>query len=116
MSATPTRTFNPLPFTDLEPKRFEDLVRQLVYDFRPWRRLEATGRSGSDDGFDARALEIVQASDATAAADQGELDDETAANGAADRLWLIQSKRERTISPAKLKGYLGQISFAAEEK
>jgi hypothetical protein len=48
----------PLPFTHLEPKRFEDLVRQLVYDFRPWRRLEATGRSGSDDGFDARALDV----------------------------------------------------------
>ena len=50
MSATPTRTYNPLPFTELEPKRFEDLVRQLVYDFRPWRRLEATGRSGSSTG------------------------------------------------------------------
>jgi hypothetical protein len=117
MPATPTRTFNPLPFTDLEPKRFEDLVRQLVYDFRPWRRLEATGRSGSDDGFDARALEIVEAPDATAAADDDEPEDETAAaNGAADRLWLIQCKRERTISPAKLKGYLGQITFAADEK
>jgi hypothetical protein len=60
----------PLPFTDLEPKRFEDLVRQLVYDFRPWRRLEATGRSGSDDGFDARALEIVEATDTPTAASQ----------------------------------------------
>lgn len=32
-----TRTMNPLPFQDLEPKRFEDLVRQLAYDFKPWR-------------------------------------------------------------------------------
>jgi hypothetical protein len=48
--------------------------------------------------------------------DQDEPEDETAANGAADRLWLIQCKRERTISPAKLKGHLGQISFAPEEK
>jgi len=116
MSATPTRTYNPLPFTDLEPKRFEDLVRQLIYDFRPWRRLEATGRSGSDDGFDARALEFVEPPDATAAADQDEPADETAANGAVDRLWLIQCKRERTISPAKLKGYLGQINIVPEEK
>jgi len=98
------------------PEQFEDLVRQLVYDFRPWRRLEATGRSGSDDGFDARALEIVEAPDA-APVDQDEPEDERAADGAADhRLWLIQCKRERTISPAKLKGYLGQISFAPEEK
>jgi len=116
MSATPTRTYNPLPFTDLEPKRFEDLVRQLVYDFRPWRRLEATGRSGSDDGFDARALEIVEAPDATAAVDQDEPEDETAVDGAADRLWLIQCKRERTISPAKLKAHLAQISLAPEDK
>lgn len=116
MSATPTRTYNPLPFTDLEPKRFEDLVRQLVYDFRPWRRLEATGRSGSDDGFDARALEIVEAPDATAAVDQDEPEDETAFDGAADRLWLIQCKRERTISPAKLKAHLAQISLAPEDK
>jgi hypothetical protein len=116
MSATPTRTFNPLPFTDLEPKRFEDLVRQLVYDFRPWRRLEATGRSGSDDGFDARGLEIVEAPDATAALDQDDPEDETAADGAADRLWLIQCKREKTITPAKLKGYLAEIKLSSEEK
>lgn len=116
MNATPTRTYNPLPFTDLEPKRFEDLVRQLVYDFRQWRRLEATGRSGSDDGFDARALEIVEAPGATAAMDQDEPEDETPTDGAADRLWLIQCKRERIITPAKLKGYLAEISLAADEK
>jgi hypothetical protein len=116
MAATPTRTYNPLPFTDLEPKRFEDLVRQLVYDFRPWRRLEATGRSGSDDGFDARALEIVEAPDATTEAEQGEPDDGTVADGAADRLWLIQCKRERSITPAKLKGYLAEINLSPEEK
>jgi hypothetical protein len=117
MSATPTRTYNPLPFTDLEPKRFEDLVRQLVYDFRPWRRLEATGRSGSDDGFDARALEIVEAPDAATPVDRDEPEDETATtDGAADRLWLIQCKRERTINPAKLKSHLGQINLSPEEK
>jgi hypothetical protein len=116
MSATPTRTYNPLPFTDLEPKRFEDLVRQLVYDFRLWRRLEATGRSGSDDGFDARGLEIVGAPDANAAVDQDEPEDETTSEGTADRLWLIQCKRERTISPAKLKGHLAQVSFASGQK
>jgi len=116
MSATATRTINPLPFTDLEPKRFEDLVRQLVYDFRPWRRLEATGRSGSDDGFDARALEIVEATDATTAVDQDEAQDETATPGASDRLWLIQCKRERRISPTKLKSYLAEIHLDPEEK
>jgi hypothetical protein len=103
MRATPTRTYNPLPFTDLEPKRFEDLVRQLVYDFRPWRRPEATGRSGSD----ARALEIVEAPDAIDAIGQGEPeDDETVTRGEPDRLWLIQCKRERTITRPNSKATL----------
>ena len=53
------RTFAPLHFEDLEPRRFEYLVRQLVYDFRQWRMLEATGRAGSDDGFDARGFKIT---------------------------------------------------------
>ncbi|NYG46218.1 hypothetical protein GGD67_003689 [Bradyrhizobium sp. IAR9] len=50
----PTKTTGPLHFEDLEPHRFEDLVRRLLYDFRQWRELEATGRTGSDEGFDAR--------------------------------------------------------------
>jgi len=45
-----SRTINPLHFEDLEPHRFEDLARQLVYDFRAWAGLEATGRSGADEG------------------------------------------------------------------
>ena len=32
-------------------------MRQLIYDFRPWRTLEGTGRSGSDEGYDARGIE-----------------------------------------------------------
>jgi hypothetical protein len=116
MAATTTRTLNPLPFTDLEPKRFEDLVRQLVYDFRPWRRLEATGRSGSDDGFDARGLEIVQTAELPAGEDRNELDDDVEVPSTPDRLWLIQCKRERTIGPAKLKSYLAEITLSPKEK
>lgn len=101
-----TRTYGPLHFEDLEPRRFEDLVRQLVYDFRPWRMLEATGRAGSDDGFDARGFEIVELSDADDFRDD---DDERPPAGADDRLWLIQCKRERTITPARLKGYLADM-------
>lgn len=112
MTATPTRTTNPLPFQDLEPRRFEDLVRQLAYDFRPWRRLEATGRSGADEGFDARALEIVDG-----AFDQGDLGEDLIEEAAAplnDRLWLIQCKRERAIGPAKANGYLDDIVLPTE--
>jgi hypothetical protein len=40
-----TRSYGALHFEDLDPKRFEDWVRQLAYDYRPWRNLEATGRA-----------------------------------------------------------------------
>lgn len=107
-----TRTLGPLHFEDLDPKRFEDLVRQLAYDFRPWCRLEATGRAGSDDGFDVRGYEIVEAS--REHEDRG-LDDDAGADivpivDNSDRLWLIQCKRERRITPAKLAAYLDDIS------
>jgi hypothetical protein len=107
-----TRTFNPLHFEDLEPKRFEDLIRQLVYDFKLWRRLEATGRAGSDDGFDARGYEIVEAEPPAASEID---DDEAVVVGAGDRLWLVQCKRERALGPTKLLRYLDEIRLADGE-
>lgn len=88
-------------------------MRQLLYDFRPWRDLEATGRSGGDEGFDVRAWESTaliaqENSDVDADSDQ-EMDD------AADRQWLIQCKREKAITPAKLKGYLDELPEARSE-
>jgi hypothetical protein len=104
--AQATRTTNPLPFQDLEPRRFEDLVRQLAYDFKPWRKLEATGRAGSDGSFDARGYEIVTVDEQeTQEADE----DENANPAQPDRLWLIQCKRERSIPPKKLRAYLDEI-------
>lgn len=100
-----TRTFGPLHFEDLEPRRFEDLVRQLIYDFRQWRMLEATGRAGSDDGFDARGFEIVDLLDVDESNGEEE-DDEKLRGTLTDRLWLIQCKREKTITPAKLQAHL----------
>lgn len=98
-----TRTINPLQFDALEPRRFEDLVRQLLYDFKPWRQLEATGRSGSDDGFDARGWEIPDAvyTDAD--------NEDSSPPLVEDRVWLVQCKREKQIGPSKLKGYLTDI-------
>lgn len=106
-----SRTVGPIHFEDLEPKRFEDLVRQLAYDFKNWRRLEATGRAGSDDGFDARGYEIVASDEPT--------DDESEGEGrpfSPDRLWLIQCKREKKISPKKLSAYLDQTNLTDSEK
>ena len=90
-----TTTLNPLHFEDLEPKRFEDLIRQLAYDFRDWSDIEDTGSSGSDGNFDARAWVNKSV----------EEDEETSSE-----LWLIQCKRELSITPAKAEKYAKEIA------
>jgi hypothetical protein len=113
---TTTRTLNPLPFDSLEPKRFEDLIRQLSYDFRRWRMLEATGRAGSDDGYDARGFEITDGL-ADEPQEARDIDDEPITpEPATDNLWLIQCKRERVITPAKIKQHLSEIPEAEARK
>jgi len=103
-----TRTINPLHFEDLEPHRFEDLARQLVYDFREWSNLEATGTKGSDDGFDVRGRELIV---------HGDSDEEGAdtASEAEERIWLIQCKREKLISPKNMGVYLKNIFLLKQE-
>lgn len=100
------RAIGPLHLEDLEPHRFEDLARQLLYDFRPWRDLEATGRLGSDEGFDARATELVGAAVATASDDLDGVDDAPETTEIITRRWLIQCKREKSITPVKAEAYV----------
>jgi hypothetical protein len=100
-----TRTINPLQFDALEPKRFEDLVRQLLYDFRQWRQLEPTGRMGSDDGFDARGWEAISTD-----IDEEIPGEERETPLSTDRIWLVQCKREKAIGPTKLVEYLEKVS------
>jgi hypothetical protein len=95
VKAKPTKTLNPLPFRDLEPHRFEDLIRQLAYDLRKWKILEATGRGGSDDGIDIRAIEIVGSPDEEA--DEEEAD--RIPTPPKENLWIFQCKREKSFSP-----------------
>jgi hypothetical protein len=102
----PTRTTGPLHFEDLEPHRFEDLVRRLIYDFRPWRQLEATGRTGSDEGFDARGFEITAIRTALPDEEDPDAQEEDVSQ---DRAWLVQCKREKSIPPKKLSQYLDAI-------
>jgi hypothetical protein len=94
-----TRTLNPLPFLELEPHRFEDLVRQLAYDFRLWRSLEAIGRSGGDEGIDIRGVEAVD----DERNDDDESGDDATRPPPEERLWIFQCKRERAISPKQIK-------------
>ena len=60
--------------------------------------IEATGKAGSDDGFDIRAFEKI-ARAAPLTDDDG--DDE--AHPMDGRRWINQGKRERTIGPADIK-------------
>ncbi|MBI4090733.1 MAG: restriction endonuclease [Candidatus Komeilibacteria bacterium] len=95
-----TRTYAPLQFEALEPHRFEDLVRDLIYDYRDWQTIEATGRSGGDDGYDIRAFEKRfdrAPSDVDAEAEE---DQSLALEG--DR-WMIQCKREKELGPTRIK-------------
>jgi hypothetical protein len=91
---TITRTINPIHFEDLEPHRFEDLVHQLMYDFKEWKSIEAIGRSGSDEGIDILAIESITAEI------QIDEDEELKYD---DRLWVIQCKREKTITPKRIE-------------
>ena len=108
--ASTTRTLGPLHLEDLEPHRFEDMVRQLLYDFRPWRELESTGRAGSDDSFDVRGWEIVpRERDVDEDEPGSEGDPASPPPGEDIRQWLVQCKRERNIGPTKLERYLDDI-------
>ena len=93
MKPVTTRTLNPLPFSDLEPHRFEDLIRQLAYELRRWKSLEATGRAGSDNRIDIRGIEIVPVDQ-----DPDE-DDENTEAAFVERLWIFQCKREKSLPP-----------------
>lgn len=98
----PTKTTNPIHFEDLDPKRFEDLVRELIYDFRDWQTIEATGKGGGDDGFDIRAYE--RTSRTTTDDDGNEVVRPMDGNP-----WMIQCKREKTIPPSKIKKILEDV-------
>lgn len=99
MKPRPGRTISQLHFEDLEPHRFEDLVRQLAYSFRNWVALEPLGRSGADEGIDIRGIEHVHGVrlDDVAGEEPGEYDTSEY------RVWFIQCKREKAFGPAKAR-------------
>ena len=105
-----TRTFAPLQFEALEPRRFEDLVRDLMYGYRDWQSIEATGRSGSDDGYDIRAFEkrlhdlVNQDSDT-------EQDEPVTIEG---NRWMIQCKREKELGPTRIKAIVTDAVQASD--
>lgn len=101
-----TSNLHQLHFEDLEPHRFEDLIRQLSYDFRDWQTIEATGRGGSDDGYDIRAWEKVKE-----VQNNEESEEEKSEQGTKmidGNLWMIQCKREKEIGPTKVKNIINE--------
>jgi hypothetical protein len=93
----PSRTINQLHFEDLDPHRFEDLVRQLVYGYRNWVALEPLGRSGADEGIDIRGIESVRYASPE---EETDADDE---GGGEQRVWFMQCKREKALGPSKAR-------------
>ena len=94
---------NPLHFEDLEPHRFEDLVRPLIYDYRQWESLEAIGRVGGDEGIDIRAYEKMQYYDTDEMEQSDDIPPATEITEPESRLWIIQCKRERRIGPTRIR-------------
>ncbi len=103
-----TRTYGPIHFEDLDPHRFEDLIRELIYDYKDWQSIEATGRSGSDDGFDIRAYEKAEIISQAETEDDGEAEEVHPMEG---NLWMIQGKREKEIGPQKVKRIIEEIDI-----
>lgn len=104
---TITRTFGPIHFEDLEPHRFEDLIRELIYDYKEWQSIEATGRGGSDDGFDIRAYEKLTSN--YREPDEEDAEDTTTPNHPMDgNMWMIQCKRENEIGPQKVSKIISE--------
>jgi hypothetical protein len=101
-----TRTYGQIHFEDLDPKRFEDLIRELIYDYKEWQNIEATGRSGNDDGFDIRGFE--KSSESIIVDDPEE--EEKVVDSKAGNLWMIQVKREKEIGPSRVKEILAEIN------
>lgn len=114
MKARPIRTIGPLHFEDLDPHRFEDLIRQLAYDFRRWSSIEGVGRSGADDGADSRAYE--EQMDSYDAADEDQPDDQQFQLGVRQvRLWVIQCKRYQSFTPQMARNLVDNVSLSDGE-
>lgn len=102
-----TKTLGPLHFEDLEPHRFEDLIRELAYDYKDWQSIEATGRSGSDEGWDIRAYERTLPPDLETDAESEE--PETPTHLMDGNAWMIQAKREKSLGPSDVKRIVSEV-------
>jgi hypothetical protein len=82
-----------------------------MYDFRDWQTIEATGRSGSDDGYDIRAFEKRLDSPAATPEPDNEQNDPITAEG---NRWMIQRKREKELGPTRVNAIIADAVQAAD--
>lgn len=101
-----SRTINPLHFEDLEPHRFEDLVRQLAYGFKTWSALEDRGKLGGDEGKDILGIEQVKVIGSESSTEE---DDERSEPLLDEREWRIQCKRYKTITPKQMTDIVREV-------
>lgn len=55
-----TRTYGKLHFDDLDPQRFEMMAMQIIFKMRRWEKLYHFGATGSDEGIDIEAVELLE--------------------------------------------------------
>ena len=79
-----TRTYAPLPFRDLDPRRFEDLCLSILYRMWRWEKIENLGRLGKDDAIDISAIELLE-------------------NGKRNT-WHFQCKRYKELTASQVEG------------
>ena len=77
----------------------------MIYDFRDWQSIEATGRSGADSGLDIRAFEKLL----PLAPGDDEEDPAEAPHPMDGPRWMIQGKREKALTPSNVKKILTDV-------
>ena len=77
----------------------------MAYDFKDWQSIEATGRGGSDDGFDIRAYERI---DTVAVENDDDSSTEDMPHPMEGRVWMFQCKREKKIGPARVASIISE--------
>lgn len=84
-------------------------MRQLAYEFRDWVDIQAVGRTGTDEGSDSRAYELLPGPPVE------HEDAESESLPVGRRLWIIQCKRKTTFGPSDSKRVIGEIRLGADE-
>ncbi|MFP9114129.1 restriction endonuclease [Flavobacterium sp. RHBU_3] len=90
-----SRTHNPLHFEDLDHRRFEDLVFNILFRCKKWYKLNHLGSAGADDGIDIEGIQKISEKEFLKT--------------------LIQCKRYKSISPSQIEKIVRDIHKGNKE-